>query len=458
MSVAGLDNATLNQWVARQRWYAGKGSDPVLRPLGFWSLPGGPDVRVSAHLVMDESSDPPTLYQIPVSSRRERIEGRDSALIGIVSAVGGDEFVYDGAYDAVFAEQLLRMIVRQDETVGGDVGALGLGSQSFDFDVVESHVLGGEQSNTSIVFTLTAAAASPSGPRSVVCKVFRALHDGTNPDVELQSALSEAGSARVPASVGSVWGEWPDAGQPSGRARGHLAFAQEFLAHATDAWTEALNCARDGIDFSSHAHEIGMATAEVHRTLAGAFPTESVGAEEIARIRAAWDRRRRLAADAVPALTTFRPSIEKVYEAAGGVSWPALQRVHGDLHLGQVLITPEGRCVLIDFEGEPLRPMHERSVADAPLRDVAGMLRSFDYVAGTRRGAPGASAWSQTCRAAFSAGYSESSGIDLASHQVLLDAFEADKAVYEAIYESRNRPDWLNIPTEAIGRLAERVG
>jgi predicted trehalose synthase len=115
--------------------------------------------------------------------------------------------------------------------------------------------------------------------------------------------------------------------------------------------------------------------------------------------------------------------------------------------------------VVLDFEGEPLRPMRERSLPDIPLRDVAGMLRSFDYVAGSfaLMGGHSAGSWAATCRDAFLDGYIAASGRDLREHPAVLDAFEIDKALYEAVYEARNRPNWLSIPADAITRLVERA-
>jgi maltokinase len=124
--------------------------------------------------------------------------------------------------------------------------------------------------------------------------------------------------------------------------------------------------------------------------------------------------------------------------------------------LGQVVAVPDRGWVLLDFEGEPLRPLRERSRPDLALRDVAGMLRSFDYVAGSfAQSHPGASAedWARAARTAFLDGYSERAGVDIERFRVLLDAFEIDKALYEAVYEARNRPAWLPIPVTAISRL-----
>jgi trehalose synthase-fused probable maltokinase len=174
--------------------------------------------------------------------------------------------------------------------------------------------------------------------------------------------------------------------------------------------------------------------------------------------------RSRLAAavEVVDGLAERADAIDAVFTAAASEPWPRLQRVHGDYHLGQVLLVPNRGWVLLDFEGEPLRPMAERSEPDLALRDVAGMLRSFDYAAGASREAkPGddrhaeaTERWAQDARAAFLEGYQNRVGEPLARHERLLAALELDKALYEAVYEARNRPDWLPIPVAAIDRLA----
>jgi predicted trehalose synthase len=155
-------------------------------------------------------------------------------------------------------------------------------------------------------------------------------------------------------------------------------------------------------------------------------------------------------------------AIRAVYARAADATWPDLQRIHGDLHLGQVLSAPDPRgWVFLDFEGEPLRPLDERSLPDVTLRDVAGMLRSFDYVAGAlaHDAEPvDAAAWAAEARARFLEGYQRGTGADLTAHGALLDAFELDKAVYEVVYETRNRPDWVGIPLAAVARLVGDSG
>ncbi|CAN5317516.1 hypothetical protein BH11ACT2_BH11ACT2_12950 [soil metagenome] len=415
----------LSEWMTRQRWYAGKAHDPQLRELTSRELAGGSAaVTVSHHLIMDYGGAVPTLYQVPVVERAEPRETGEAALIAVTA---DGTHLYDAPHDPAFTLALMHEIA--PELVQRITG---------------SAVMTGEQSNTSIVYSIADGA-------SVICKLFRALHDGENPDVTLQGALSRAGSPYVPRFVGSLAGDWPDSGQPTGVARGSLAFAQEFLPGAEDGWKLALRSTATDDAFSAHARALGAATAEVHTTLAQVMPTREADDEDVRAMVAAWDRRLALALREVPGLAAHAPLIERVYAAASGSAWPRLQRVHGDLHLGQALWIVGRGWVLVDFEGEPLRPMNERDRPDSPLRDVAGMLRSFDYAAGATPGWP--VEWAASCRRAYLDGYAEASGSPLEQHRALLDAFELDKAVYEAIYEARNRPTWLGIPLRGIEQL-----
>jgi predicted trehalose synthase len=318
-------------------------------------------------------------------------------------------------------------------------------------------VLAGEQSNTSVIYR------SDDGAMPIICKVFRQLHPGLNPDIELQTALADAGSSHVPHAVGSVEGVWPDLSTTDETVTGSLAFAQEFLPGVEDAWRVALHAAARGEDFRERAHALGAATADVHLSLAGLFPTRETQPADRDATAATWRRRLAIAIAEVPAIADRRDAIEAVYSRALEVAWPPLQRIHGDYHLGQVLQVPGRGWVLLDFEGEPLRPMSERVQSDLPLRDVAGMLRSFDYVAGSirldhpDRSPEAVREWALSARRSFVEGYAGTSGVELDVESALLAALELDKAVYEAIYESRNRPTWVTIPLRAIARLVEKT-
>jgi maltokinase len=190
--------------------------------------------------------------------------------------------------------------------------------------------------------------------------------------------------------------------------------------------------------------------------LADIMPTVAATPEERAGVAEGMRGRLAAAVAEVPELGVYGPAVDSIITGLESAEWPRLQRIHGDYHLGQVVSVPDRGWVLLDFEGEPLRPLAERSRPDLTLRDVAGMLRSFDYVAGSyEQSHPGASAqgWAQAARSAFLDGYSARAGVDIERFRVLLDAFEIDKALYESIYEARNRPAWLPIPVTAISRL-----
>ena len=452
----------LMDWMTRQRWYSGKGRVPHLVEVSReeWHC-NNPDARIRVLLVRDTTNNPPSLYHVPIVLRRTIPRGAGATFIGRDEH---DDYLFDAVHDPAYTRTLLqRLGVHRDNQV--------------------SRVHAGEQSNTSIIFD--GGSEAP-----LVAKVFRLVHAGENPDVVLQSALTSAGNRSVPRMLGSLTGTWID---PHGSdthtdesVTGHLAFAQEFVPGVRDGWPLALEAAAAGMSFADDAERLGRVTAEVHTALAACMPTREPTLGDIVGFVGGWHQRLAIAISDVPQLRELRPAIEAVYDAAREAPWPALQRIHGDYHLGQVLLRPSGEWLLVDFEGEPLRPLTERTRVDSPLRDVAGMLRSFDYAVGSLRNAARAAhnpavdtasldleslaleslalesaraAWAHEARAVFLDGYIAESGINLREHRTLLDAFELDKAVYEAMYEARNRPTWLPIPLAAVAYLvsAERA-
>ncbi|MBU4465110.1 MAG: phosphotransferase [Actinobacteria bacterium] len=448
--------ACLAAWMPRQRWYAAKGRTPNLRFIASWDFdPDADGVRVRTILVSDESSLPAVLYQVPLVARATDAVDSDSDHI-IGSPEPGTTLI-DGPFDPAYAGALLRMVTRGGTAHGPRTVVTGhpAASASIARDDLIAGVLSGEQSNTSLVY------AARDGSAPVICKVFRQLHPGLNPDIELQTGLADAGSRYVPRAIGSLEGEWPDSLTTGGTITGSLAFAQEFLPGVEDAWRVALRAAASGEDFAQRARALGTATAEVHVSLASLFATSETDADERVSMSESWRRRLTTAIAEVPDLAPRRDAIEATYRRAEAIAWPQLQRIHGDYHLGQVILVPDRGWVLLDFEGEPMRPMSERVRPDLALRDVAGMLRSFDYVVGSirldqpDRSPQSVRAWAATARDAFVDGYAAASGVDLLALSPLLAALELDKAVYEAIYESRNRPTWIAIPLRAIARLTD---
>lgn len=278
----------------------------------------------------------------------------------------------------------------------------------------------GEQSNTSVFF----------GDELLV-KVFRRLEAGRSVDVELHQALAGSGV------VAELYGAWVWDGTD-------LAVFLEALPEPADGYVLACEHARDGRDFTHHAGALGEALATVHRVLAERLPTGAIDGAALAR-----GCRERFAAVAaeVPEVVPFAAAVDAVFaDVAGGDLFA--QRVHGDCHLGQVLLS-QGRWRYVDFEGEPLKSMAERRRPDSPLRDVAGMLRSFAY-AQAAGGAP--AQWLAACRAAFLAGY----GLPVHGTDPVLAAYETDKAGYEAVYEARFRPELLRVPLAHLAALVTK--
>lgn len=443
-------------WIGDQRWYQAKGRTPRLRRLDSWRLddPAG-EVGVETLVYVDESAEPVT-YQVPLTYRGAPLPGGEAALVGeLEHPVLGHRWVYDAPHDPVYVAQLVALVRGQVEPQHGQesdtprhdiVGAPDL-TWPGEVDVVRSTVLRGEQSNTSVIVE---TSSSP-----VILKVFRTLSPGENPDIVLQGALGAAGCDAVPRSVGHVAGTW--AGPEGEPLLGHLAAAQEYLPGSRDAWRVTLERADAGHPFADEARALGEVTAQIHATLARTLPTQPADPGLVASQIAGMRRRASVAVSEVPALAEHEARVDAVLAAAAEASWPALQRIHGDYHLGQVLLVPgptgDSRWVVIDFEGEPLRPLEERNAPDCPLRDVAGMLRSFDY-AGASSSLPDdeAARWVDEAQNAFLDGYTAGGG-DTLSHPEVLNALTLDKALYEVVYEARNRPSWLPIPVRAVARL-----
>lgn len=461
----------LTAWIPAQRWYAHKGAGTPRLTVRGWA-PLRVDSRclvIDTVLAVQLADSAAALYQVPLVLRPAGAghAEENGAEIGVIAVAGGPLRVDDATRVPLGRETILSCLV--DGT--GAIGAgLRISTTGHGRDVARplgpgatSRLLSGEQSNSSMIFE--ADDALP-----VIVKLFRVLQDGENPDVVVQQALTAAGSARVPRVIGS-------SRLAVDGLRTHGLFAQEFLPGVEDAWRSTVALAATGGDFSAGAAALGAVLAEVHRDLAramGVIPVDGAIAQEMV---SQMGRRLDEVAAAVPAVAAHRPGVEALFAAALTVPWPAMQRIHGDLHLGQVLAVPGRGWVLLDFEGEPLRPLAQRSLPDSPLRDVAGMLRSLDYAAGAVSHEYGrdASPWAARARAAFLEGYRGTSArgrtgtdpdveadgageptnpVTADSMRILLAAFEADKAVYEALYEARNRPDWLPIPLRALQRIS----
>jgi len=297
--------------------------------------------------------------------------------------------------------------------------------------------------------------------------VFRRVSPGPNPDLEVASALARLGSSHIAQPLG--WVETTMDGTPT-----VLAILSRYLRAASDGWSLAATSVRDlyateegtraaeaGGDFEGEAERLGAASAQVHRDLADAFGRSELEREAIRELAEQMYQRLDLAVAAVPELAPYADKVGDAYSDLAKLIEPVpAQRVHGDYHLGQVMRTQTG-WVVLDFEGEPASPLAQRRARSSPLRDVAGMLRSFDYAARHQLVthpeaaslAPRAADWVRRNGDAFCAGYAAAGGLDPAENSVLLRAMLLDKAVYEVVYEARNRPTWVPIPLESIAEL-----
>ena len=435
----------LKEWLPEQRWFGGKGRDLVAveEVSSAVLLDTDPEVRLVVARV-DYADGGSEHYQLLLASTKAQVEQRlEHAVLGEADG----RTVYDAVHDPVASSALLEHLSLGDRLEGIDF----VNDAELD-STLAPRVLGVEQSNTSVVYG-----------DALILKLFRRLQPGANPDIEVTKALSDAGSTHVATPLawydGSVGGETTT-----------LGLLQPFLRGSSEGWAMATASVRDlfaeadlhadevGGDFAGEAERLGAATGEVHGLMREVLPSATAGAAESQATAQQLRDRLEAALAVVPELAEHADAMRAVYDEVGGRTAPVqVQRVHGDYHLGQVLRTQEG-WVLLDFEGEPARPLSERRALMSPLRDVAGMLRSFDYAARhllVER--PGldyrAEEWATRNRDAFCDGYAAAVGTDPRDEAVLLRAFELDKAVYESVYEARNRPHWLPVPLASIGRL-----
>ena len=456
----------VHAYLGGQRWFAGKGRPyrvVASSRLGWLSSAGAePAVRVELVEVEYDGGGRAT-YQLPLAYYAEDQERLAHALVGRWDDPDlGGVVVYDALHDRLATTWWLDGLDAARETSDRSFSRL----PEAQFPLGEpSLLLTAEQSNSSVIFG-----------EEALLKVFRKVENGRNPDVEIHAALTADGCTDVAPLLGWVEARWRD--ESGAEHDVDLAMAQTFLRTATNGWELALTSVRDlfaegdlhadevGGDFAAEAHRLGMVTAHIHAELATLLPTERWGRDQVGAVAKGMLARLASAVEKVPALAERAPVIEAVYDRLSlTCDELPVQRIHGDLHLGQSMRTVDG-WKLLDFEGEPARPLAERTALDSPLRDVAGMLRSLDYAAHTLGldHAPRpqiqyrAVEWVTRNSSAFCDGYAEVSS-DPRAERALLRAYELDKAVYEAAYEQLNRPSWVPIPLGALDRmLSEPVG
>lgn len=443
----------LAKWLpTQQRWFSsGETASSSISIVESDVLVSGTTTLLWTIVRVDDGA----LYQVPVGLALQEdvsslLFGLDALVIGHVDVNGVEYLAYDGLIDGSLTRPLFAQITN------GEITAKSV------------RPMGAEQSNTSLVFD-----------SRYVLKVFRRLYEGNNPDLEVTRKLTEVEFPNI-APVVATWQ----------RGVYDLAVCQPYLWDGTEGWKLALGSARDffgpdtqgststvgapnvrldisdpadaGGDFANEARRLGKVTGELHIALAENFDTQPFDPQKLAA-----SLEFSMSDMPMEYLSALQTLIGEVRAVSAGEAGLAI-RVHGDYHLGQVLRSVNG-WFIFDFEGEPARPLTERTLPASPLKDVSGMLRSFHYAAATavheRMAAErdglfeSSEAWEQRNRDAFKEGYLSVHDIapllpftqDVLS--TLLRAFEVEKAIYELAYERAHRPNWISIPQAALDRL-----
>ena len=456
VDLAALDEEKLADWLLDRRWFGSKARDVA-------------SIHVLDVVALNPSAPtPPALSAALVEARYPGGTHDVYQLLLGVGSNGGDDAVIDDVrgvtvYDA-FADpracELLGGLLREGAELHGEHARVefhwleGVEPPRPGADV---RPIGAEQSNTSIVFD-----------DKLVLKAFRRVEAGDNPELEMLRFLSERDFPHV-AELGGWYqyeGELMDA---------TFGVVQRFVPNARDGWELALDELGDDPErFVTRLRDLGAVIGRMHTVLASdptdpAFAPEDPSDESLALLTATID-------EEIESLFLELPEIDAVAPIAGHAAEVRdrlqllshvgargkLIRTHGDLHLGQTMLGDEG-WVVLDFEGEPARPLLERRRKRSPLRDVAGMLRSFAYAASAselQRGLTAPEGWEERARESFLAGYLEAVDSVLMPPgepptRTMLSIFELEKAVYELRYELNNRPDWVGIPVAGIARLLE---
>lgn len=391
-------------YIQQTRWFAGKSRGGVpadVAVLGWYTDPDA-SVRVRSELIQIAYPDGQTeWYHFPVSYREEPLsEG--------LLAQTPEGWAHDATADPDAMLAVLAAIATDRQ--GEGFTCRDEGASCLPRDLIPSRYRG-EQSNTSVFFSSTA-----------MLKFFRRLEPGRNLDLELHEALATSGA--VARLYGWIAGDDAD-----------LAMLVESLPDPYDGYV--LACKSLTKDFTQEADALGKALASVHEGLRIRLGT---GVGSGAALAMEFTSRARDVATEVPQLAQLLPELLAYYAAMSKAEF-LTQRIHGDFHLGQTLLTSDGWRI-VDFEGEPLKTMEERRAMDSPWRDVAGLLRSIDYAAASRADID-THDWRSLAREAFLTSYCGAMGT---TPSQLLAAYELDKAVYEVRYEVRNRPHLVEVP------------
>jgi trehalose synthase-fused probable maltokinase len=454
VDLAAIDEGALTDWLLERRWFGSKARDvSQLNVLDVVPIHDGPPALAAALVEARFPGGTHDVYQLLLGMNGA---GFDDAIVAKVAGVT----VYDAFADPRACD-LLGGLLRDGAEVHGEHARI-------EFHWLEGvqpprpgakvRSMGAEQSNTSIVFD-----------DALVLKAFRRVEAGDNPELEMLRFLSDKGYPNI-APLGGWYqyeGELMDA---------TFGVVQRFVPNARDGWDLALDeLGSDPERFVARLRDLGAVIGNMHTVLASdatdpAFAPEEPSDESLALLTATIDEdieRQFLELPDIEAVAPIAGHGAEVRDRLQLLSHVGargkLIRHHGDLHLGQTMLAGDRSWIVLDFEGEPARPLLERRRKRSPLRDVAGMLRSFAYAASAsdlQRGRPAPEGWEGRAREAFLGGYFETVDPTLlppgeAPTRTMLSIFELEKAVYELRYELNNRPDWVGIPVAGIARLLE---
>ncbi len=492
--LSAIDSDALTRFLLARRWFGAKGGRPSgARFSDLIPLPWDAGRMILATVEVTLAAGRVERYQVPLARLDAGAFDAANAPRGVLAKVDGGGVIVDAVEDPRFLDALAASLARGERIDTGGVRLVfePIGDAGTRLQGQRATVGSAEQSNTSIIY----------GDRAIL-KLFRRLEVGENPDVEIGRFLTTRTKFRgTPALFGTIRLDAAGGSSVS-------AILQEFVKGSRDAWGYALESARDcftapeddepATAFADEARSLGRVTRELHDALASdandpEFAPQRATADDVASWVAATKRsieeglallEARMAGTAATNETTaaarvllrrraeFPRLVDEIEEAIRSDAG-ARTRHHGDYHLGQVLRTPDGAFMIIDFEGEPARPLAERRARNCPLRDVAGMLRSFAYAAATAASQQGstvprgvveirAGRWQRDVRKAFINGYLVGSPggprflpAQRAAITSLIALFEIEKVFYELKYELNNRPDWVWIPLRGIARLTE---
>lgn len=488
----------LETFLPSKRWYSAK--DDTIAAVSFQALIPLKDVFLAVVLVALKGGEKPT-FLIPLRlafDEKADAVSENAVVTGVVTAEGKKGVIYDAAGDDDFAACLLPFLAEDMSVdVGGSMVLSGVSTAAGktlirEVDGLPQKMLGLEQSNTSLIIG-----------KKIMLKMYRRTAFGSHPEVATTSFLTEEAKFKnTPAYLGMLELKYAD-----GRTMA-LGILQSFVPNVGDGWSYTMDYLKscfaealaegkmpDHASYLSEARLLGRRTAEMHRAFAkgtdDVFKPAPVTADDLA----AW--RDQTTAQADKTLAVAKANVEnltgdvkervenlingrerivaRINELLPVVADGNKTRFHGDYHLGQVVIDDTGDFYILDFEGEPLRPITERQVKQSVLKDVADMVRSFDYAAfgavlmyvlpeNREKALKLAAEWQRQATRAFLDGYFDHmSGCDSlpADKEVtlkLLDLFVLEKALYEVIYEVANRPDWLAIPMNGLSRLIDLNG